>query len=81
MVLHQNWREYEHLHTLFWLGKDLSWNIVNPYSWVICMVPTFLIGADFIYMAFTADVRIAGHVEFFFFRSISTCNYFFYIVL
>jgi hypothetical protein len=45
------------------------------------MVPTFLIGADFIYMAFTADVRIAGHVEFFFFRSISTCNYFFYIVL
>eukprot|EP01039_Chlorochromonas_danica_P007052 gene7052-7798_t len=44
----ENWRQYEHLHTLLWLGKDLSWIQLNRYTWAICLVPTFLIGIDFI---------------------------------
>lgn len=46
------WRQYEHAHTLCWLGKDLSWNQLNPYTWVLCLIPTVLIAADFIYVTF-----------------------------
>jgi hypothetical protein len=28
-----NWRQYEHAHTLCWLGKDFSWNDGNIYTW------------------------------------------------
>lgn len=44
----QTWRQYEHSHTLFWLGKDWSWNQLNPYSWIFFLIPTVLIAADFI---------------------------------
>ncbi len=30
----KSWRQYEHVHTLFWCGKDFSWNIREPYTWV-----------------------------------------------
>ncbi len=46
----QTWRQYEHAHTLFWLGKDWSWNQLNPYTWFFFLVPTVLIAADFIYV-------------------------------
>eukprot|EP01038_Epipyxis_sp_PR26KG_P016153 gene16153-21956_t len=45
----QNWRQYEHAHTLCWLGKDLSWNQLNPYFWIICLIPTVTIAMDFIW--------------------------------
>jgi hypothetical protein len=48
----KTWRQYEHLHTLCWLGKDLSWNRLNPYTWVLCFVPTVLIAMDFIWTTY-----------------------------
>jgi hypothetical protein len=47
-----HWREYEHAHTLCWLGKDLSWDTGNIYFWPICLVPTIVIAADFIWITF-----------------------------
>lgn len=44
------WRQYEHAHTLFWLGKDLSWNRLEPISWVFFSIPTILIAFDFIWV-------------------------------
>ncbi len=44
----KSWRQYENMHTLCWLGKDWSWNQLDPYTWVIFLVPTVLIGIDFI---------------------------------
>lgn len=32
---------------LFWLGKDHAWNTLNPYTWVLFVIPTFLVAADF----------------------------------
>lgn len=46
------WRQYEHAHTLCWLGKDLSWNQYNPYFWAICTLPTLVIAADFMWVTF-----------------------------
>mmetsp|Transcript_12435 Transcript_12435/g.27292 ORF Transcript_12435/g.27292 Transcript_12435/m.27292 type:complete len:227 (-) Transcript_12435:655-1335(-) len=46
----ENWREYEHAHMLCWLGKDLAWNIENPVLWIMCLIPTFFIGLDFIWV-------------------------------
>ena len=47
-----NWREYEHLHVFFWLGKDCAWNHFGNYEgdgrmWFVFMIPTLLIAADF----------------------------------
>eukprot|EP01040_Poterioochromonas_malhamensis_P012557 gene12557-13746_t len=47
-----DWREYEHAHTLCWLGKDLSWNQLCQPPWIICLIPTVLIAADFIWCTF-----------------------------
>ena len=52
----QNWRQYEHMHTLCWLGKDLGWNRLNPYLWIVCLVPTVTIAADFIWTTFKTKV-------------------------
>lgn len=56
----ENWRQYEHAHTLFWLGKDWSWNSLDPYSWPIFLIPTVLIAVDFIYV--TWNKKVAGIV-------------------
>ena len=50
------WRQYEHAHTICWLGKDLSWNRSNPYFWCICFIPTFFIAMDFIWVSFRTKV-------------------------
>jgi len=44
------WRQYEHAHTLFWLGKDLSWNRLEPVPWILFSIPTILIAVDFIWV-------------------------------
>lgn len=49
----QNWRQYEHMHTLCWLGKDLSWDQDYVPTWIMCLIPTFLIAADFIYVTWS----------------------------
>lgn len=45
----KTWRQYENVHTLCWLGKDLSWNRVSAVPWIICLIPTVLVAIDFIY--------------------------------
>jgi hypothetical protein len=47
-----NWRQYEHLHTLLWLGKDFSWNRMFWPTWVIFAIPTVLIAIDFMYCTY-----------------------------
>ena len=53
------------MHTLCWLGKDLSWNQLNPYTWVICLIPTVGIAIDFIWTTFNTKVSLWA-----------TCSYF-----
>lgn len=43
-----SWRQYEHLHTLFWLAKDFSWNREYRYAWCIFSICTILLGLDFV---------------------------------
>jgi hypothetical protein len=50
----EHWRQYEHVHTLFWLGKDFAWNAQNPVMWVIFVIPTILVALDFIWETFRA---------------------------
>lgn len=59
------WRQYEHAHTLCWLGKDLSWNQYNPYTWVICFIPTFFLSLDFIYTTFKTKRMMEDCVHYF----------------
>jgi hypothetical protein len=52
----KDWREYEHIHTLAWLGKDYAWVRILPPLWVLCLVPTILIAIDFIWTTWKAKV-------------------------
>eukprot|EP01032_Pedospumella_encystans_P019356 gene19356-22006_t len=47
-----NWREYEHIHTFFWCGKDLAWNLDIMPMWLIFFIPTLLIGFDFMWVTY-----------------------------
>ena len=44
-----NWREYEQIHILFWLGKDYAWNSIDAPLWYVCSISTLLIGVDFMW--------------------------------
>ncbi len=51
----KNFRQYENLHMLFWIAKDLAWNRLNLGLWLVCLIPTILLAADFILIsAYTA---------------------------
>lgn len=53
----QNWREYEHIHTFFWCGKDLAWNLDIMPMWILFFIPTLLIGFDFMWVTYKSKVR------------------------
>jgi len=59
LLILKDWREYEHVHTLAWLGKDYAWACVLPELWVLCLVPTILIAIDFIWTTWKAKVTAA----------------------
>ena len=48
----QNWRQYEYLHTVCWLVKDISWNRDYLVTWAIAIVPTIAIAFDFIWKTY-----------------------------
>lgn len=48
----KSWRQYEHIHTFFWCGKDWSWMRRIEYSWIAFSIPTVLIAVDFIWSSF-----------------------------
>lgn len=47
----RNFREYENLHTLFWIAKDLAWNRLQFHWWLLCMPATILLSIDYIIIA------------------------------
>ena len=55
----KNFRQYENLHMLFWIAKDLAWNRLYFSLWLTFMIPTILIAADFIYIS----AKYAKHVS------------------
>lgn len=62
--LFSSWREYENVHIFFWLGKDYSWNIVNPISWVLFLIPTQLIAADFVMVSLFREDLLIEHAHY-----------------
>jgi hypothetical protein len=48
LSLFHGFRQYENLHMLFWIAKDLSWNTLNLPFWVLSMGLTVLLALDFI---------------------------------
>lgn len=42
----KNWREYENLHSLFWIGKDTAWVLANTPMWFIFFFPTVAVSMD-----------------------------------
>jgi hypothetical protein len=47
----RSWRQYEHFHTMCWLGKDAAWNHYSGPPWIIFAIPTIYISLDFIWEA------------------------------
>lgn len=56
MCAAQNWREYEHAHTLCWCGKDLMWNLDFMPMWLVFFFFTLFIGADFVWVTWKSKV-------------------------
>jgi hypothetical protein len=52
----RNFRQYENVHMIFWLTKDLAWNLNNPTLWFLCLVPTMLLAIDFLHISYTNEV-------------------------
>jgi hypothetical protein len=52
--LFRNFRQYENLHMLFWISKDLAWNRLNLPMWLLCLVPTVAISADLLVISLTS---------------------------
>jgi len=48
----KNMKQYEYIHTLCWIGKDMSWNRLWPVPWCIFFFFTFSIALDFIYLSY-----------------------------
>ncbi|KAJ1450467.1 hypothetical protein M885DRAFT_52180 [Pelagophyceae sp. CCMP2097] len=46
-----NFRDYEHLHTVFWVLKDMFWNRMWVTPWVVAFACTFGVGFDFVFLA------------------------------
>jgi hypothetical protein len=42
----KSWREYENLHSLFWIGKDTAWVLANTPMWFIFFFPTVAVSID-----------------------------------
>ena len=48
----KNWRQYEYMHMLFWVIKDLSWNRQFLPTWIIGVLFSILLGLDFIWISY-----------------------------
>jgi hypothetical protein len=54
----RNFRQYENLHMLFWISKDLAWNRLNLSLWLVCLFPTIFISADLFIIALTSNSTV-----------------------
>jgi hypothetical protein len=41
-----SWREYENLHSLFWIGKDTAWVLAKTPMWFLFFFPTLAVSLD-----------------------------------
>ena len=68
LPIFKNFRQYENLHMLIWIGKDLAWITLNITMWFICFVPTILIAADFVYLSVTSIGEVAVNLKWIYFE-------------
>jgi hypothetical protein len=54
----RNFRQYENVHTLFWIAKDLAWNEENISLWCLFLIPTIGISADYFVIALEGKNKI-----------------------
>ena len=54
----KNWRQYEYMHMLFWIGKDLSWNLMFLPTWILGLSLTLTLGIDFIWISYLKGYTI-----------------------
>jgi hypothetical protein len=52
-------RQYENLHMLFWIAKDLAWNKNNLELWLIFLVPTLLMAGDMLLISLYVDSEVS----------------------
>jgi hypothetical protein len=55
----RNFRQYENLHMLFWICKDLAWNRLNLPLWLLFLFPTMFISADLFVIALTSNSNVS----------------------
>jgi len=60
----QSWKEYENIHSLFWLLKDTGWNWWVPSMVVIFFVPTFLLSIDFVWITLWDRKMLVDHAHY-----------------
>jgi len=48
----KSWRQYEYVHMLCWLCKDFAWNRDQKELYAIALIPTVLVGVDFIHESY-----------------------------
>ena len=53
-----NWRQYEYVHMLCWCCKDFAWNRMLAPLWIIAVIPTVLVGVDFIYETYSKNYMV-----------------------
>jgi hypothetical protein len=58
----KNFRQYENLHMLFWIAKDLAWNRMALPLWLLSLVPTLLISADFIIISANTPCDVSSYL-------------------
>lgn len=59
-----SWTDYENVHVLFWLGKDVAWNREIPAMWVVFMIPTLLVGSDFAWKTLVKKRLVIDHAHY-----------------
>jgi len=58
----KNFRQYENIHTLFWLSKDLAWNRNNISMWFVFLWPTVGIAADLLWASLCGKVGLRANL-------------------
>lgn len=51
----KTFRQYESVHMLFWLSKDLAWNRNNISLWFLMLIPTFGLALDYFSMSLNVE--------------------------
>lgn len=65
-VMFKNFRQYENVHMLFWISKDLAWNRNSLFWWLIFLFPTLFISADLLVIALTSNSAVSLLFDFFY---------------